>query len=50
MCLHSGFWEAENVRASPRLGHIRCKALVEDKVTAEADIKFMLVDAETGIG
>ena len=42
--------EAENVRASPRLGHIRCKALVDDKIAAEADIKFMLVDAETGVG
>jgi 3-hydroxymyristoyl/3-hydroxydecanoyl-(acyl carrier protein) dehydratase len=42
--------EAENVRASPRLGHIRCKALVDDKTAAEADIKFMLVDAETGVG
>ena len=38
--------EAENVRASPRLGHVRCRALVDDKVAAEADIKFMLVDAE----
>ncbi|MEC8321078.1 MAG: UDP-3-O-acyl-N-acetylglucosamine deacetylase [Planctomycetota bacterium] len=38
--------EAENVRASPRLGHVRCRAMVDDKIAAEADIKFMLVDAE----
>lgn len=38
--------EAENLRASARLGYVRCRALVEDKVAAEADIKFMLVDAE----
>ena len=38
--------EAENLRASARLGHVRCRALVDDKVAAEADIKFMLVDAE----
>ena len=38
--------EAETVRVTARLGHIRCKALVDDKIAAEADIKFMLVDAE----
>lgn len=42
--------EAENVRASPRLGHIRCKAVVDDKIAAEAEIKFMLVDAESTSG
>lgn len=38
--------EAEALRVTARLGHIRCRALVDDKVAAEADIKFMLVDAE----
>ena len=42
--------EAENVRASPRLGHIRCRAVVDDRTAAEADIKFMLVDAESTNG
>ena len=38
--------EAETIRVTARLGHIRCKAMVDDKIAAEADIKFMLVDAE----
>ena len=38
--------EAERVRASARLGHVQCKAMVDDRVAAEAQIKFMLVDAE----
>ncbi|MAD18621.1 MAG: 3-hydroxyacyl-[acyl-carrier-protein] dehydratase FabZ [Planctomycetaceae bacterium] len=38
--------EAERLRASARLGHVRCKAMVDDRIAAEADIKFMLVDAE----
>ena len=38
--------EALSLRVSARLGHIRCKATVDDKIAAEADIKFMLVDAE----
>src|SRR5262249_48952761 len=38
--------EAVAVREKSRTGHVRCKAFVEDKVAAEADIKFMLVDAE----
>ncbi|MCH2161950.1 MAG: 3-hydroxyacyl-ACP dehydratase FabZ, partial [Phycisphaerales bacterium] len=38
--------EAETMRVTARLGHIRCRALVDDKIAAEADIKFMLVDAE----
>ena len=42
--------EAENLRASARLGYVRCRALVDDKVAAEADIKFMLVDAESTNG
>jgi len=38
--------EAVAVRVKSRTGHVRCKAFVGDKVAAEADIKFMLVDAE----
>jgi len=38
--------EAIAVRVKSRTGHVRCKAFVEDKLAAEADIKFMLVDAE----
>jgi UDP-3-O-[3-hydroxymyristoyl] N-acetylglucosamine deacetylase/3-hydroxyacyl-[acyl-carrier-protein] dehydratase len=38
--------EALAVRVKSRTGHVRCKAFVEDKLAAEADIKFMLVDAE----
>jgi UDP-3-O-[3-hydroxymyristoyl] N-acetylglucosamine deacetylase/3-hydroxyacyl-[acyl-carrier-protein] dehydratase len=34
------------VRVKTRTGHVRCKAFVGDKLAAEADIKFMLVDAE----
>jgi UDP-3-O-[3-hydroxymyristoyl] N-acetylglucosamine deacetylase/3-hydroxyacyl-[acyl-carrier-protein] dehydratase len=38
--------EATTVRVKSRTGHVRCKAFVEDKLACEADIKFMLVDAE----
>lgn len=38
--------EAEAVRVKSRTGHVRCKAFVHEKLAAEADIKFMLVDAE----
>jgi UDP-3-O-[3-hydroxymyristoyl] N-acetylglucosamine deacetylase/3-hydroxyacyl-[acyl-carrier-protein] dehydratase len=38
--------EATAVRVKSRTGHVRCKAFVHDKMAAEADIKFMLVDAE----
>jgi UDP-3-O-[3-hydroxymyristoyl] N-acetylglucosamine deacetylase/3-hydroxyacyl-[acyl-carrier-protein] dehydratase len=38
--------EALAVRVKSRTGHVRCKAFVQDKLAAEADIKFMLVDAE----
>jgi UDP-3-O-[3-hydroxymyristoyl] N-acetylglucosamine deacetylase/3-hydroxyacyl-[acyl-carrier-protein] dehydratase len=38
--------EAHAVRVKSRTGHVRCKAYVQDKMAAEADIKFMLVDAE----
>lgn len=38
--------EAEAVRVRPRTGHCRCRATVGGELTAEAEIKFMLVDAE----
>jgi len=38
--------EAVTVRVKSRTGHVRCRAFVEDKLACEADIKFMLVDAE----
>ncbi len=38
--------EAVTVRVKSRMGHVRCRAFVGDKLAAEADIKFMLVDAE----
>jgi UDP-3-O-[3-hydroxymyristoyl] N-acetylglucosamine deacetylase / 3-hydroxyacyl-[acyl-carrier-protein] dehydratase len=38
--------EAVAVRIKTRMGHVRCKAFVHDKLAAEAEIKFMLVDAE----
>jgi UDP-3-O-[3-hydroxymyristoyl] N-acetylglucosamine deacetylase/3-hydroxyacyl-[acyl-carrier-protein] dehydratase len=38
--------EAESVRAKARTGHVRCRAYVGDKLAAEAQIRFMMVDAE----
>ena len=38
--------EAEAVRVRSRTGHTKCKAYVGNDVAAEAEIKFMLVDAE----
>ena len=38
--------EAEALHVRPRTGHCRCTASVGDEVAAEAEIKFMLVDAE----
>ena len=38
--------EAITVRVKSRTGHVRCRAFVGDKLACEADIKFMLVDAE----
>jgi len=38
--------EAETVRVKSRTGHTRCKAYVGPHLAAEAQIKFMLVDAE----
>ncbi len=38
--------EAESIRATSRTGNVKCHALVGDKTVAEAQIKFMMVDAE----
>ena len=38
--------EAEAVRVRGRTGHCRCRALVDGKVAAEAEVKFMLIDPE----
>ncbi|MHB1157152.1 MAG: UDP-3-O-acyl-N-acetylglucosamine deacetylase [Phycisphaerales bacterium] len=38
--------EAEAVRVRSRTGHTRCRAYVGKELAAEAEIKFMLVDAE----
>jgi len=38
--------EAETVRATSRTGHLRCRAYVGSKLAAEAEIRFMMVDAE----
>ena len=38
--------EAEAIRVHARTGHCRCRATVGDDMVAEAEIKFMLVDAE----
>jgi UDP-3-O-[3-hydroxymyristoyl] N-acetylglucosamine deacetylase / 3-hydroxyacyl-[acyl-carrier-protein] dehydratase len=38
--------EAESVRVRSRIAHMRCRAYVAEEVAAEAEVKFMLVDAE----
>ncbi len=38
--------EAEAIRANARTGYVRCKAFVGSKLAAEAQIRFMMVDAE----
>ena len=38
--------EAEALHARTRTGHARCRALVNNEIAAEAEIKFMLVDSE----
>jgi len=38
--------EVEAVRVKSRTGDCRCRALVDDQVVAEAQIRFMLVDAD----
>jgi beta-hydroxyacyl-ACP dehydratase FabZ len=38
--------EAEAMRVRPRMGQCRCTARVDGELAAEAEIKFMLVDAD----
>jgi UDP-3-O-[3-hydroxymyristoyl] N-acetylglucosamine deacetylase/3-hydroxyacyl-[acyl-carrier-protein] dehydratase len=38
--------EAVSLRSKSRTGQVRCRAYVQDKMAAEANIKFMLVDAD----
>ena len=38
--------EAEALHVRSRTGHCKCIAMVKDELAAEAEIKFMLVDAE----
>ncbi len=38
--------EAEALRVRSRTGHCKCRAMVGNELAAEAEIKFMLVDAE----
>jgi len=38
--------EVETLRVKARTGHVRARATVEDSLVAQAEIKFMLVDAE----
>jgi UDP-3-O-[3-hydroxymyristoyl] N-acetylglucosamine deacetylase/3-hydroxyacyl-[acyl-carrier-protein] dehydratase len=40
--------EAETVRVKARTGHVRCSARVNEELVAQAEIKFMMVDAEPG--
>ena len=38
--------EAESIRVKSRTGHVHCTAKVGDELAAEANIKFMMADAE----
>ena len=38
--------EAESIRAKSRTGMVKCRAFVGAKLAAEAQITFMMVDAE----
>jgi beta-hydroxyacyl-ACP dehydratase FabZ len=38
--------EAENIRATARTGHLKCRATVGDKIAAEAELRFMMVDPD----
>jgi len=38
--------EAETLRVKARTGHVRCRATVDGHMVSQAEIKFMLVDAE----
>ena len=40
--------EAETIRVKARTGHVRCTAHVSEELVAQAEIKFMMVDAEPG--
>lgn len=38
--------EAETLRVKARTGHVQCRALVDGELVSQAEIKFMMVDAE----
>ncbi len=38
--------EVETLRVKARTGHVRCRASVSETMVAQAEIKFMMVDAE----
>ncbi|NLF32962.1 MAG: UDP-3-O-[3-hydroxymyristoyl] N-acetylglucosamine deacetylase [Planctomycetes bacterium] len=38
--------EAESLHVRRRTGHCRCRALIDGRVAAEAEIKFMLIDED----
>lgn len=40
--------EARAIKAKPRTAHVNARALVHGRIVAEAQFKFMLVDAEAG--
>ena len=39
--------EAETIKVKTRTGHVRCRALVNEQLVSQAEIKFMMVDAES---
>lgn len=38
--------ESESLKIRPRIGHCKCAARVDGELTTEAEIKFMVIDAE----
>jgi len=38
--------EASARRVKSRTGHVFCRAMVGENLVAEADVKFMMVDAD----
>ena len=38
--------ETQAIRATSRFGEVDCRAFVGGKLVAEAQVKFMMVDAE----
>ncbi|NQU74978.1 MAG: UDP-3-O-[3-hydroxymyristoyl] N-acetylglucosamine deacetylase [Planctomycetes bacterium] len=40
--------ESESLHIRSRTGHCRCRAMIGDKLAAEAEIKFMLIDEDVG--